>query len=325
MISAIGGGQPALLHNAQLRGSIATALALLHTANRPVAHVVFRWAMTQIPASVSRQLHDVHTHLHELTDCATAADVLLLMSMARHHPAFDFQHRVQLTEWLQHSSCRLIQLAVHGSGHRIDPNTASNPAANGSEAGCVRSRSSSAPPANSGAVAQPTAQLVRSTSTSDRTATEHTATNVDDDRNEDNGIPAQSIGTEEEDVSTSTSTANAVVYPTRIELVHSCVTIPRSAAEARQHRVPIRVVTNDRRVFVTRKNYNDFQELHGKVIWRNWTQSFKLLDRYPLSAGCHGNRRVIPYLLSRTTTDFIADDNFEAMWRAQLHEIADYV
>jgi hypothetical protein len=118
------------------------------------------------------------------------------------------------------------------------------------------------------------------------------------------------------------------IYPTLVELWHYEVVNPINADAARSATVPVHVVTNDQQHFVVLKTYNDFFQLHRKVIIvlsRVCIFKLQLLDRYPIIAGCHGNRRVIPYLPGRAMDEIMTDENYFRVWKLQMGEVSDYV
>ena len=81
----------------QMRSTLATAIALLNVDNRPMAHAIFRYKTSTLCSCkfdiIPRRLYGVHTQFAAITDATVASDVLLLLTMARHHAAFDYAHR----------------------------------------------------------------------------------------------------------------------------------------------------------------------------------------------------------------------------------------
>ncbi|CAG5132963.1 unnamed protein product [Candidula unifasciata] len=93
------------LSDQKLRAKIITALALMNSTNSPCAEVIF---------DILQQQFD--NMLAMLTDSVVAADLIMILTMAVHHPAFTFYQKNRLGQILERMEERLQEL--YGVRHK---------------------------------------------------------------------------------------------------------------------------------------------------------------------------------------------------------------
>ena len=145
------------------------------------------------------------------------------------------------------------------------------------------------------------------------------------------------------------ATATSLPAPTgihlrQLKLLHYNLITPHTAEECQRAQVPLLVrcivflhveseLTGGALRWLLLRNVQKLRRLRSSTL-AGWlcvemrpreTFILQLLDRYQNLAGCHGNKRLLPYFAGKARTMQIRDDNWQSVWVQQLAEITQYI